>query len=71
MYRESSPYSKCAVVGSPPGFTLPENPAAVLLELEPVLPCTDGLLADTMTAESVAVPLLAVLLARTMPTVIV
>ena len=72
MYFASRPYSKCAVVGRPPGFTVPENPATVLLELELPPPWTDGLLAAAaMAAESVTVPLFAVLLARTIVTVIV
>ena len=72
MYLASNPYSKCAAVGRPPGFTLPENPAAVLLELELPPPWTNGLLAAAaIAAESVTVPLFAVLLARTMVTVIV
>jgi hypothetical protein len=51
---------------------LPENPATVLLELELPPPWTDGLLAAAaMVAESVTVPLFAVLLARMIVTVIV
>jgi hypothetical protein len=43
VYRESSPYSNRAVVGSPPGLTLPDNPAPLLLEGTPSLLITAGL----------------------------
>jgi hypothetical protein len=38
VYLESNPYTKCAVVANPPGFTKPPNAAAVgeLVDGEPV-----------------------------------